>query len=303
MINSMEEIADLARKGKRKKMAVACANDEDVLLSLDRAVKEGIVLPVLFGKRSEIEALLKKRSLSRLSAEIVDIEGDEAAAEAAVRSVAAGKAQIVMKGNIATATFLDAVLDKEWGLRNEGVLSHVAVMEVEAYDHPFILTDARINIAPDLMRKKAIIENAVEVAHKLGMEKPRVAPLCAVEVVNPNMPPTIDAAILSKMAHRKQIKGCIVDGPLAFDNAISVEAARLKKIESAVAGRADILLAPDVGAGNVLYKALCVIAHAKTGGIVVGARAPIILTSRVDSQDVRSYSIALACVVSQEEPS
>ncbi|MDD5092047.1 MAG: phosphate butyryltransferase [Candidatus Wallbacteria bacterium] len=291
-------MVEASRKGEAKKISVVCAHDEEVLLSLNHAVKEGIVNPILVGKKKEIEALISKLKLDHFTAEIIDCDNDEKCAEIAVKQVNSGQSQLLMKGLIATSTFLKAVLNKEWGLRLGGLLSHVTVFEVEGYDHLFLLSDVAMNIAPDLNQKKMIIENAVAIGHKLGIEKPKVAPLCAVEVVNPDMPATIDAAILSKMAERGQIKGCLIDGPLALDNAVSVEAAKHKKITSPVAGNADILLAPNIESGNVLYKALGFFTSAKIAAVITGAKAPIVLTSRADTDETKFNSIALACVLS-----
>lgn len=298
MIKNFRQLLDLAGKGEKKKIAVACAHDEEVLLSLDQAVKKGIVTPVLTGKKLEIEKLLKALKLKHFKAEIIDCDSDELSAEIAVKKVSSGEAQMLMKGLISTSGFLKAVLNKEWGLRKGGLLSHVTVFEASGFDHLFFLTDVAMNIAPDLNQKKMIIENAVEIARKLGIETPKVAPLCAVEVVNPEMQATIDAAVLTKMAERGQIRNCLIDGPLALDNAVSVEAAKHKKITSPVAGNADILLAPDIEAGNVLYKALGFFSDAKLAAVITGAKVPIVLTSRADSDETKFHSIALAVALS-----
>jgi phosphate butyryltransferase len=298
MIKSIDEMITKAQEAGKRKIAVVCAHDKEVLLSLSKAVKEGIVHPILFGKKDEINVLIKELSLTDFDCDINHCDTDSEAAEAAVREVSSGKAQMLMKGLISTSTFLRAVLNKEWGLRKGGLLSHVTVFDAKGYDHLFLLTDVAMNIAPDLMQKKMIIENAVEVAHGLGIEKPKVAPLCAVEVVNPDMPATIDAAILSKMSDRGQIKGCIVDGPLALDNAVSIEAAKHKKITGEVAGKADILLAPTIEAGNVFYKALGFFTDSKIAAIITGAKAPIVLTSRADSDETKFNSIVLAASIS-----
>lgn len=301
MIKSIDELIQKAKKSKGLKIAVACAHDKEVLLSLSKAVKEKIVKPILIGKKDEIKNLIKQLNLEHFEADIIDSNSDNESAEIAVKNVSEGKAQMLMKGLISTSTFLKAVLNKEWGLRQGKLLSHVTVFEIEDYNRLFLLSDVAMNIAPDLMQKKMIIENAVEIAHKLGIKTPKVAPLCAVEVVNPDMPATIDAAILSKMSERRQIKGCIIDGPLALDNAVSIEAAKHKKIESPVAGNADILLAPDIEAGNVLYKALGFFTNAKMSAIITGAKAPIVLTSRADSDETKFNSIVLATALSMEE--
>lgn len=252
---------------------------------------------VLYGDRERISQLLKQKNKDyekEGKIQIVHAHSVAQAAELAVKSVRLNEANVLMKGNIPTATILKAVLNKEYGLRTGSVLSHVAVFEVPHYDRYIIVTDAAMNIAPDLEQKAQIIANAVSVAKSIGIEKPKVAPLAAVEVVNPAMSATIDAAALSMMNDRGQIKGCIVDGPLALDNAVSPAAAEHKGIVSEVAGNADILLVPDIEAGNILYKSLVYFANAKVGAVIAGAKAPIVLTSRADSAESKLYSLALA---------
>jgi phosphate butyryltransferase len=199
-----------------------------------------------------------------------------------------------MKGNVPTALILKAVLNKEWGLRTGNVLSHVAAFEVAGFDRLTFITDAAMNIAPDLQQKAQIIENAVEIAQSIGVNHPKVAPIAAVEVVNPAMQATVDAASLTMMNQRGQIRNCAVDGPLALDNAVSHHAAEHKGIESEVAGQADILLVPNIETGNALYKSLIYFAKAKVGAVIAGAKAPIVLTSRADSAESKLFSLALA---------
>ena len=206
---------------------------------------------------------------------------------------------MVMKGLVDTATFLRSVLNKEVGLRTGKVMSHVSVFEIEGFDRLIFLTDAAFNTYPDLKAKVQIVQNSVSVAHACGIECPKVAPVCAVEVVNPDMPATIDASLLSKMNDRGQIKGCVVDGPLALDNALSEEAAHHKGVTGSVAGKADILLLPNIDVANVMYKSLTYTAPTKNGGILVGTSAPVILTSRADSFETKVNSIALAALVSE----
>ena len=208
-----------------------------------------------------------------------------------------------MKGNLSTSLILKAVLNKEHGLRTGNVLSHVAVFDVPHYDRPILVTDAAMNITPSLEEKVQIIQNAVNVAHSIGIEMPKVAPIAAVEVVNPLMPATVEAALLTQMNRRGQIKGCVIDGPLALDNAINIEAAKQKGIQSEVAGQADILLVPAIETGNVLYKSLIYFAKAKVGAILAGAKAPVVLTSRADSSESKLYSLALAISVAQQNSS
>ena len=210
---------------------------------------------------------------------------------------------MVMKGLVDTATFLRSVLNKEVGLRTGKLMSHVSVFEIEGIDRLILLTDAAFNTYPDLKQKVQIINNSVMVAKACGIENPKVAPVCAVEVVNPDMPATIDAALLAKMSDRGQIKGCIVDGPLALDNALSEEAAHHKGVTGPVAGKADVLLLHDIDVANVMYKSLTYTAKTKNGGILVGTSAPVILTSRADSFETKVNSIALAALVSERKNS
>ncbi|CDF57669.1 phosphate butyryltransferase [Thermobrachium celere] len=297
MIRTFEEILNKVKCGERKKIAVAVAQDEPVLEAVRDAKAMGLADAVLVGDREKIEEIAKTLGINLDEFEVIDEKDNAKAAMKAVELVSTKKADMLMKGLIDTATFLRAVLDKEKGLRTGRVLSHVAVFEVPALQRILLVTDAAMNIAPDLNTKKQILENAVKVAHAIGIEVPKVAPVCAVEVVNPDMQPTLDAAALSKMNDRGQIKGCIVDGPLAIDNALSEEAAKHKGIKSPVAGNADIILVPNIETGNVMYKTLTYTANAKNGGILVGAAAPVILTSRADSNESKLYSIALACLV------
>ena len=298
MVTSLRALCELALAGPPRAIAAAWPHDEDVLVSLDRAASAGLVRPLLVGRRSVIEPLCARIGLTRPPGEIVDCESDAEAIETAIRRVGGGEAQMLMKGLVSTSAFLKGILNKEWGLRKRALISHVAVFEWHEPDRLVLLTDVAINIAPDVAAKAQIVENAVEVANRLGIERPRVAALAAVETVSADMAATIDAAVLAKMADRGQIKGCVLDGPLALDNALSAEAARHKGITSPVAGCADILLAPDIEAGNVLYKALSLVARVPLAAVVVGASAPIVLTSRADSDETKFNSIALAAAVS-----
>jgi phosphate butyryltransferase len=212
--------------------------------------------------------------------------------------VRSGEAQMLMKGLVSTGTFLKGILNKEFGLRDRPLLSHVAVFEAADPERLVIFTDVAMNIAPDLAQKVQILENAVDLAHRLGIERPKVAVIAAVETVNAEMPATLEAAALAKMADRGQIKGCLVDGPLALDNALSVEAARHKGIVSPVAGVADVLLLPDIEAGNVLSKMIGLVAKCPLAAVIVGASAPVVLTSRADSDETKFNSIALAAAIS-----
>lgn len=299
MVTSIQQLHDLARTGIRRTIAVAWPHDDDVLLSLQKAAAAGIVEPLLVGRREVIEHLCKGLGIT-LEAQVLEVETEADAVEQAVRTVRAGQAQMLMKGLVSTGLFLKGILNKDWGLRKRALLSHVSLFDAHDPDRVVLFTDVAMNIAPDLAQKTQIIENAVELAHRLGIAKPKVAAIAAVETVNPDMPATLDAAALSKMADRGQIKGCVVDGPLALDNAVSIEAARHKGITSAAAGCADILLLPDIEAGNVLYKTLGQLTSIPLAAVIVGAAAPVVLTSRADSDETKFNSIALAAAVADE---
>ncbi len=291
---TLNMLIEKAVKQSKKTIAVAAADDEEVMLAIAEAIKADLANFHLYGNAETISIMMKKYNLtSNDQIKVYDAVGADAA-RLAVQAVSSGNADIVMKGNISTAIILKAVLNKEYGLRTGNVLSHVAVFEVPNYNRLITVTDAAMNIAPDLEGKTAILKNAVHVVRAIGIEKPKVAPLAAVELVNPAMQATVDAALLTQMNRRGQIKDCIVDGPLAFDNAVSSIAAAHKGIVSEVAGEADILLVPDIEAGNILYKSLVYFANAKVGAIVAGAKAPIVLTSRADTAEAKLYSLALA---------
>lgn len=295
MLKSLLDLLDIAR-GKGMRLAVAAAEDAHVLEAVEDARKREIIEGVLVGSRPAIEKIAKDLGIDLSNYEIYDIPNAVDAAYKAVDLVREGKCDFLMKGYLQTAELARAVLDKERGLRTGRVLSMVSLFELSSYPRVFCITDPGITIAPELEQKVDIINNAVDVMHKLGYENPKVAIVSAVEVVNPKIPATVDAAILAKMNQRGQIKGCIVDGPFALDNAVSEEAAKHKKIESPVAGKADIIVLPDIDAGNVLYKALIFIAGARTASVVMGAKVPIVLTSRADSAEAKLLSIALAAV-------
>lgn len=293
MIRSFQEVMQIARRKGPKTIAVACAQDEDVLLAVNNAYQEGIAKAILVGDQEQIEALAKGLKIDLKPFEIIDVKGLEEASLKAVELVSSGRAHMVMKGLVDTSIILKAVLNPEVGLRTGKVLSHVAVFDVPGYDRLFLVTDAAMNIAPDLATKAQIIENAVDVAQSLDILVPKVAVVCAKEKPNPKMPDTMDAVALVEMNQSGKLDGCLVGGPFALDNAVSSEAAKHKGINHPVAGYADILLAPDIEAGNILYKSMVFFARAKNAGIIVGAKAPIILTSRADSDEAKLYSIAL----------
>ncbi len=299
MARNFGELLEKVKCGEIKRIAVAVAQDEPVLEAVIEAKRQGIADAVLVGDKEEIEAISQRLKIDISQFEIIDEKDTKRAALKAVELVSTKKADMVMKGLVDTATFLRSVLNKEVGLRTGRLMSHVAVFQVDTIDRLIFVTDAAFNTYPDLKAKIDIVNNSVQVAKAVGIEMPKVAAICAVEVVNPDMPATLDAANLAKMNDRGQIKGCIVDGPLALDNALSEEAAAHKKISGLVAGKADIMLMPNIEAGNVMYKTLTYGANAKNGGILVGSAAPVILTSRADSFEAKVNSIALAALVAQ----
>lgn len=300
MIKSFAEVLQKAKDQKTKKVAVAVAQDKPVLEAIRDAKEQGIANAILVGEKSQIQAIAEEIGMDLSSFEIVDEKDNVKAALKAVELVSSGKADMLMKGLIDTANFLRAVLNKEVGLRTGKLMSHVGVFQLNNFDRLLYVTDAAFNMYPELKDKVDIVKNAVTVAQAVGVEKPKVAPICAVEVVNPGMQATIDASILSKMNERGQIKGCYIDGPLALDNALSEEAAAHKGVTGPVAGRADILLMPNIEAGNIMYKTLTYTTECKSGALLVGTSAPVVLTSRNDSHETKMYSIALAALVANQ---
>jgi phosphotransacetylase len=290
----MRKIMDLAHSLASIPVAVVDAAEEHVLAGAHEAAQAGLIEPVLIGRRQDIEPLCEKMGLARDAYPIIEAESDAEAADRGVQRVVDGRAAALMKGWIHTDVLMHPVLAR---LRTARRVSHVFVVELASYHKLLFVTDAAINIAPDLMTKAAIVQNAVDLARLLGIEVPKVAALSAVEVVKPAIASTIDAACLSKMAQRGQIRHAVVDGPLAFDNAISQDAARTKEIDSPVAGEVDILLAPDLASGNILAKDLEYLAAATMAGIVLGARVPIVLPSRSDPPAARLASAAIAVLV------
>ena len=279
--------------------AVAHPCDESSLRGAVEAAQMGIIQPILVGPKARIEAVAAQFGLDISAFEVVDAPHSEASAETAVRLAREGRAEMVMKGSLHSDELMAAVVSRETGLRTNRRISHCFIMDVPAIDRAVIISDAAVNIFPTLEDKVHIVQNAIDMARALGMEQPKVAILSAMETVNPKVPSTIEAAALCKMADRGQITGGLLDGPLALDNAIDLGAARIKKITSPVAGRADILVVPDLEAGNMLAKSLSFMADADAAGIVLGARVPVILTSRADSVTTRLASCAVAALVAQ----
>jgi len=297
MVKTLDELLELAKVKVKKTLSVAVAQDNVVLKAVVEAVKLQIVDAILVGDEEKIREIAAKENLSLENIRIVNEKNIVAAATRAVELVTNGEAHFIMKGMLGTSDLLKAVLNKEAGLRGKGLLSHVMVYDIPSYHKLLFLTDGGMVTYPELKDKIEIINNAVEVAHALQIDVPKVAPICAVEVVNPSMQATLDAAALSLMNKRGQIKGCLIDGPLGLDNAISKEAAEHKGIISEVAGDSDILLVPNIEAGNFLGKSLTYFAKAESAGIIVGAKCPVVLVSRADSAKSKLYSIALGAVV------
>jgi phosphate butyryltransferase len=293
----LKNLNDLKRNvegGRRKKLVLAPAQDQHSLGAVVRAWKDNIVEPILIGDKEGVQNISETNNYDITGIRIIHEPNPEMAVEMAVRMVSSKQADILMKGMIGSSILLKCVLNKEWGLRTGHLLSHFALFEVETYHKVIAVTDVAMNIAPNLQEKIAIVNNAVGCLNKLGYSMPKVAVLGAVEMVNENMVATLHAALLSKMNQRDQIKNCIIDGPLAFDNAVSLESSKHKGIKSEVAGDTDLLLMPDIEVGNVLYKSLVFFAKAKVASIILGASTPIVLTSRSDSEQAKFDSILLA---------
>jgi phosphate acetyltransferase len=279
--------------------AVAHPCDQSSLEGAIEAARLGLITPILVGPRERIQALAASGGIDLAGVQIVDAPHSHAAAAAAVALVREGKAEALMKGSLHTDELMAAVVKRDIGLRTARRVSHCFVMDVPGHADALIITDAAINIAPTLEDKVDIVQNAIDLAHAIGMPEVRVAVLSAMETVNPKVQSTIEAAALCKMMDRHQLTGALIDGPLALDNAINLEAARIKKIDSPVAGRANVLVVPDLEAGNMLAKSLSFLAGADAAGIVLGARVPVILTSRADSVLTRLASCAVAAMVAK----
>jgi phosphate butyryltransferase len=294
VIHTLDEVLQKAESLSPITIAVAAAADPEVIEAVLTAQSREIAQFLLFGEEKKMKQLSHQVGMDLHENSIVHTETDQQACQLAVSAVTQGKADVVMKGMVQTADFLRAVLNKETGLRGKKMLSHVATFEVPGFPQLIHVTDPALNITPTLPEKVHIVENVIPYCHSLGHPHPKIAALAAVEVVNPDMPATLDAATLTQMNRRGQIKGATIDGPFALDNAISIESAHHKGIDSPVAGVADVLLVPDIAAGNILYKSMVYFAKSKMGGLVLGARCPIILTSRSDSPEAKLYSMALA---------
>jgi len=294
-----QRLLDFCRTLPPTPTAVAHPCDDSSLRGAVEAAKQGLIAPILVGPRARIEAVAKAGDIDIGGLPIVDAPYSEASAAKAVELVRLGKAEALMKGSLHTDELMGAVVARDTGLRTARRISHCFVMDVPSYAETLIVTDAAVNIAPTMEDKVHIIQNAIDLAHALRMPEVRVAILSAMETVNPKIPSTVEAGALCKMADRGQITGALVDGPLALDNAISLESVKIKKIDSPVAGRANVLVVPDLEAGNMLAKSLSFLAGADAAGIVLGARVPIILTSRADSVATRLASCGVAALVAQ----
>ena len=299
VLKNMNELKRLIDGVESKKLVLAAAEDQHSLGAVIRAWKANIINPILVGDEAGIKSICLANGYDIEGVTIINEPDPAKSVEIAVRMISSKKADILMKGKIGSAALLRSVLNKEWGLRTGNLLSHFALFEVETYHKVIAVTDVAMNIAPPLQDKIAIVNNSVACMNRLGYKLPKVAVLGAVEMVNENMQATLDAALLSKMNQRDQIKNCIIDGPLAFDNAVSLESAQLKGIKSEVAGDTDLLLMPDIEVGNVLYKSLVFFAKAKVASIILGALVPIVLTSRSDSEQAKFDSILLAAAASR----
>ncbi len=294
MLTKLSELHKMARQHSRRRLVLAAAHDAHAMGAVINAHKNNLVEGIFIGDEKSIKEIGETKGFDLAPFTIIDEPDNAKAAALSVKMVREGEADVLMKGNLGTAILLKAVLNKEYGLRTGEQISHLAVFELPTYHKLIALTDAAMNIAPEFNEKVSITRNAVGFLQKLGIKQPKVAMLSAVETVNPAMKSSMEASAIAKMGDRGQIKGCIIDGPLAFDNAVSRKSAELKGINSPVAGDADLLIADDIDAANGLYKAFIYFARAACAAVILGAAAPIVLTSRADTDDTKLNSIALA---------
>ena len=300
MIRSFKELIEKVQNGEPQTLSVAVAQDADVLLSVWNAYQNRIIQGAyLVGNEKEIRDIAKEQGIDLSKFEIVNEEEKPEACATAIKLVREGKASLPMKGFVDTSVALKALLNKDYGLRTGNLICHVGLMEVAGFDRMFLLSDSAMTIAPTLEQKVDLIKACTQIAHAMGNDNPKVAVLCAVEKVNPKMPATLDAAELTRMNEEGEITGCMVKGPLAMDNAVSVEAARHKGIDHPVAGNADILITPDIEAGNILNKSMEYFAKCEKAGCIMGAAKPMVLTSRASSDTSKMNSIALAVLAAQ----
>lgn len=299
MITNFQQLVDEVKSARNRTIAVAAAQDLDVIEALQKARQANLADAILVGDQKQIEKIAKENEIHLAHFEIVNEVEESSAVQKSIQLIAKGKANILMKGLCSTATLMKAVLHKESSLRKGGLLSHLGIFEIASYSKLILMSDAALNIAPTLDEKIEITQNAISTALSLGIKKPKVAMIAAVEKVNPDkMPATVDAAVIAKMADRGQIKNAIIDGPLAVDNAFSKKSCEVKGIVSEVGGDADIAIVPEIETGNVFYKLMSCLAGAQTAGIILGAKVPIVLTSRADSEETKFLSIATAARVS-----
>lgn len=291
MMDLLEQRVTGLRPGR---IAVAAAHDDAVLSSIMAVHAKGLIEPTLIGDKEEIFRIADEIGINVDAFNIIKETDNRRSAEIAVNLVSSGEADIIMKGHLQTSELLHAVLEKEKGLRTGNLISHCGLYEIPGYPRLLLVTDAGINITPDLKQKTQIIQNAVALMNALGVVRPKVAAVAAVEMVNPAMQATLDAAALAKMAQRGQLGNCLVDGPLGMDNAINLEAAMHKRIVSDVAGQADIILVPDIHTGNVLVKTMVFLFGVRSCGVIAGAKVPLVVTSRAESSDTKYNSILLA---------
>lgn len=298
MINKLDDMLKKLKGDKRVTLSVAAAHDEEVLLAIKSAVEMEIITPILIGEENKIREISKEINFDLSKFKIINKGTIEECAETAVKLVSSGEADFVMKGLLDTSVILKAVLNKEWGLRTDSLLSHVMVYEVPSYDKLLVTTDGGMNIAPDYDQKVKILKNAIEATKPLGLKHIKVACLAAKEKVNPKMQATVDARALQEAGERGEFgKDVTVEGPLAFDLAVSKEAAKIKGFKSKVSGETDIMLMPTIEVGNGIGKALTYFAGSKSAGIIMGAKAPIVLVSRADSHESKLYSIAYGALI------
>jgi phosphate butyryltransferase len=301
-MNSFEDILRQIKGKPKKTIAVAMAEDAESLMAIAHAHKEGLADAVLVGNKSRITEISAKIGVDLVAFDIIHADGEQQSVVRAIQIVREHLADTLMKGNCSTATLLRGVLDKDHGLREGKILSHFAAFELQTYHKLLYMSDAAMNIAPDLETKIAITENAIQAARKIGVATPKVAIIAAVEKVNyASMPCTTDAAIMSKMAQRGQIANAILDGPLALDNAVSKKSCEVKMLDSPVGGDTDILIMPDLEAANIFYKTLTYLGGSKSAGIITGAKVPVILPSRADSEETKFLSLALGMITSVRE--
>ncbi|MFA5560319.1 MAG: bifunctional enoyl-CoA hydratase/phosphate acetyltransferase [Acholeplasmataceae bacterium] len=299
MIHSMQDLVNQACNLKQKRLVVAAADDLHVIEAVNMAVKRNMVKPLLVGDQKAIIKILTELRIDQNHYQIIDEPDRVLACEKAVRLMSGGEGDILMKGFVDTAVILKAVLDKEYGLRTKNRLSHASVMEIPTYHKLLMMSDGAMNMYPDVDIKQEIIENGIKILQAIGISTPKVAMLAAIEKFNPKMPATVDAVNLIERNKQGSLKGCIVEGPFALDNAINKEAAIHKGLTGVVAGDADFIMMPQIESGNVFYKGMMFLANAKSASLIAGAQKPIVLTSRADSTESKFYSIALASFVAE----